>query len=136
MGEGPLPASSRVAHAPECHGESDEHYPDCRGHDRLLGYILLDLLGQAGADHAVEALWRRPSLPERRQRNRGLLKCGVVAALIGAGIALAWLAAATSGHQEDADDARVFGVATAALALIAAGLLAMWWRRSGTARHY
>lgn len=101
----------------------------------LLGYIVLDVLGQTATNQAVEALWRRPSLAERRQRNRGLMKCGVGAALLAAVVGFIWLAAATSGHAEDADDARVLGVVTAALALIAAGLLATWWRRSGAAWH-
>lgn len=102
----------------------------------LLGYIVLDVLGQAAANEAAEALWRRPSLVERRQRNRGLMKCGVGTALLAALVGFIWLAAATSGQQEDANDARVLGVVTAALALVAAGLLATWWRRSGAARRY
>lgn len=100
----------------------------------VLAYIALDVLGQTAANEAAEALWRRPSLAERRRRNRGLMKCGVGTALIAALVGLIWLAAATSGYQEDAEDARVLGILTAALALTAAGLLAAWWRRSGTAR--
>jgi hypothetical protein len=99
----------------------------------LLGYIALEVLGQAATDQAVRALWRRPSLAVRRQRQRGLLKCGVGGALLATIVGVIWLAAATSGHQEDADDARALGVATAALAVLAAGLLGTWWHRTGKA---
>lgn len=44
-----------------------------------------------------------------------------------------WLAAATSGHEDDADDARVLSIVPVVLAFVAGGLLAAWWRRSGAA---
>ncbi|MFZ5848174.1 MAG: hypothetical protein ACOYX5_12405 [Actinomycetota bacterium] len=102
----------------------------------LVGYIVLDLLGQAATDQAVEALWRRPSLAVRRRRSRGLMKSGVGTGLLAAVVGLIWLAAATSGHPDDADDARVLGMVTAGLTVLAAALLGTWWRRSGSTRQY
>lgn len=97
----------------------------------LLGSVVADAVGQAATNEAVEALWRRPSLAERRQRHRAVMRCGTGAALLAAVTCLIWAAAATSGHPEDVDDARVLGAVTAVLALLAAGLLGTWWRRSG-----
>jgi len=41
------------------------------------------------------------------------------------------LAAATSGREADAADARIFAMLAAVLTIVAGGILATWWRRSG-----
>lgn len=101
----------------------------------LMGYVVLDAVTQGVTNETAEALWRRPALAERRKRHRALMKSGVGAGLLAGVTGFIWLAAATSGHPEDADDARVLSVLTAALAVLAAGMLILWWRRSGSPRH-
>jgi hypothetical protein len=101
----------------------------------LVGYIIVDVLGQAAADEAFDAVSRRPSFAERRKHHRGLMKGGIASILLAAMSGWIWLAAATSGHSEDADDARVLGFVTGALTLPGCALLAAWWRRSGAPKH-
>lgn len=101
----------------------------------LLGYVLLDVLGQTAVGAAGEAMSRRPSFAVRRRRNRRLMMSGVWAVLLAATSGWLWLAAATSGSEDTADDARLLGLVTLVLVLAGCGLLAAWWRRSGAPRH-
>lgn len=102
----------------------------------LLGYVVLDVVGQLAVDEAADALGRRPSFAARRRRNRGLMKAGLATVLLGATAGWMWLAAATSGYADTADDARVLGQVTAVLTVAGCVLLAVWWRRSGAPRHH
>jgi len=98
-----------------------------------LGYLVVQVIGDLAADEAKEALFRRPTLAVRRSRHRVLMKSGSVCAALSFLAALLWLAAATNGWDDDADDARVFATLAGVFALAAGGLLTAWWRRAGTA---
>jgi hypothetical protein len=47
-----------------------------------------------------------------------------------------WLAAATSGYEEDTDNACTLGIVTVVFAVMGCALLAAWWRRPGAYRDY
>lgn len=96
-----------------------------------VGYLVFQTVVFAAVDETKEAVFRRPSFAVRRSRHRGLMMTGYVSAVLAFMAALFWLAAATSGREADAADARVFATLAAVLALTAAGLLTTWWRRAG-----
>ena len=89
------------------------------------------VVADIAADEAKEAVFRRTSFAVRRSRHRALMKTGYVCAVLSFLAAFFWLAAATSGREDDARDARTFAMLAAVLALAASGLLTAWWRRSG-----
>jgi hypothetical protein len=96
-----------------------------------VGYLVFQVVADIAAEEAKEAVFRRPSFAVRRSRHRVLMKTGYVGAALAALAAVFSLAAATSGREADAADARIFAVLAAALAVAAGGLLTTWWRRSG-----
>jgi threonine/homoserine/homoserine lactone efflux protein len=91
-----------------------------------VGYLVLEAFGNIASDEAKEAILRRPSFATRRSRHRVLMKTGYVCAVLAFLAAVFWLAAFTSGREEDAGDARTFAVVAAVLAFVAAGLLTTW----------
>ncbi|HYO18146.1 MAG TPA: hypothetical protein VES02_05715 [Dermatophilaceae bacterium] len=95
-----------------------------------VGYLVLQVVGDLAAEEAKEAVFRRPSFAVRRSRHRALMKTGYVCAVLGFLAAFFCLAAATSGREADAADARIFAMLAAVLTLAAGGLLTTWWRRS------
>lgn len=99
----------------------------------LAGAVALDVLGQTVLGDSGERVLRRPALAERRGRHRTLLAVGLVCAGLAGTAGLLWLAAATSG-ADLARDVAVLGTATAALTVLACGLLGLWWHRSGPPR--
>lgn len=96
-----------------------------------LGYVVLQVVGEVVVDQAKEAAFRRPSLAIRRQRYRGLLKVGVLFAVLALGTAILWLAVITNDFEDDARDARMFLSLTAIFSVSSLVLLAAWWRRAG-----
>lgn len=100
-----------------------------------LGYVVLQVVGEVVADEAKEAAFRRPSLAFRRQRYRGLMKVGVLFAVLAFGSAVLWLAVITNDFEDDARDARMFLLLTAIFGASSLVLLAAWWRRAGRPPH-
>lgn len=96
-----------------------------------VGYLVLQVVGDVAADEAKEAVFRRASFAFRRSRHRTLMKTGFICAVLAFLAAFFWLAAVTSGREDDAGDARIYSILAAALALGAGGLLTTWWRRAG-----
>ena len=96
-----------------------------------VGCLVFQVVADIAADEAKEAVFRRTSFAVRRSRHRALMKTGYVCAVLAFLAAFFWLAAATSGREADAGDARIFAMLAAVLALAAGGLLMTWWRRSG-----
>jgi hypothetical protein len=96
-----------------------------------VGYLVLHVVGDFAADEAKEAVFRRASFAARRSRHRGLMKTGFVCAVLAFLAAFLWLAAVTSGREDDAGDARMFATLAAVFGLAAGGLLTTWWRRAG-----
>jgi apolipoprotein N-acyltransferase len=101
-----------------------------------VGYLVFLVVADIATDEAKEAVFRRASFAVRRSRHRALMKTGYVFAVLAFLAAFFWLAAATSGREADAGDARMFGMLAAGLALAASGLLATWWRRAGLPQTY
>jgi hypothetical protein len=75
----------------------------------------------------------RPAVTRRLPSHRNLLKGGVVTTIGGATALFFSLAAGTSGHAQDQDDALVFAVAGLLPVAVAAGLFVVWWQRAGEA---
>ena len=96
-----------------------------------VGYLVFQVVTEITTDEAKEAVFRRASFAVRRSRHRALMMTGYVCAVLALMAAVFWLAAATSGREADAGDARIFAMLAAVLALAAGGLLATWWRRAG-----
>lgn len=100
-----------------------------------LGWLVLHVVSDLTANEAKEAVLRRPSFAVRRSRHRGLMKSGYACAVLAFLAGFLGLAAATSGFEDDATDARLFTALAVGLAVLAVGLLATWWRRSGRPFH-
>lgn len=100
-----------------------------------LGYVLLHVLAEVAADEAKEAVFRRPSLAMRRRRHRGLMKSGVLCAVLAFVSTLLWLAVITNDFQDDATDARMFLSLATVFGVTAVCLLGVWWRRAGKPVH-
>ena len=96
-----------------------------------IGYLMLHVIGDRVAAKAKEAVFRRASFAARRLRHRALMKTGLFCAALAFLPAVLWLAAATSGREEDAGDARMFAILTTVFVFAAGGLLTTWWRRAG-----
>jgi hypothetical protein len=96
-----------------------------------VGYLVFLVVADSATEEVKEAIFRRASFAVRRSRHRALMKTGYVCAGLAFLAALFWLAAATSGREAEAGDARIFAMLAAVLALAAGGLLTTWWRRAG-----
>jgi hypothetical protein len=96
-----------------------------------VGYLVFHVVADIATEEAKEAIFRRPSFAVRRSRHRALMKTGYVCAVLAFLAAFFSLAAATSGREADAADARIFAMLAAVLMIAAGGLLTTWWRRSG-----
>jgi hypothetical protein len=97
----------------------------------FVGYVAVLLVAEWARDEAIEAMFKRPSFAVRRQRHRPLRAAGNISGVLALTAALVCAAAATSGHPEDANDARLLGAIAGVLALAALVLWAEWWRRAG-----
>ena len=96
-----------------------------------LGWIVVQLIGEAAAETATDSVFRRPSFALRRQRHRGLMKTGALCGGLALCSAFMWLVVVTNDFEDDAADARFFLVLTAGFALGAVLLLTAWWRKAG-----
>lgn len=98
--------------------------------------IVANVLGEGTLNAAAEAVFRRPDFARRRGLNRGLLKSGYLCLALAPLPGLMWMAAATSGHPSDADDAGLFGAVSAVLVAAGFVLLVFWWRLADRRRHH
>jgi protein-S-isoprenylcysteine O-methyltransferase Ste14 len=97
----------------------------------FVGYVAVLLVAEWARDEAIEAVFKRPSLAVRRQRYRAFRMTGNICGVLALVASLVCVAAATSGHPEDADDARLLGATAIILALTTVVMWAEWWRRAG-----
>ena len=93
-----------------------------------LGWLVADVVGQAMAEGAQDAAFRRPSLAMRRGRHRGLMRTGYLCGVLAFGSLFMWLAVVTDGFEDDAADARMFLALGVVCGLGAVAFLTAWWR--------
>jgi hypothetical protein len=99
-------------------------------------WLLAELAGEAVADEAREAVFRRPGFRERRDRSRGWLFSGVVSLALSGMAGLFAAAALTSGDPDLEDQGVVFAAVGGVLIVGGVVLLVVWWRLAGRPRHF
>jgi hypothetical protein len=99
-------------------------------------WFVAELAGEAAADEASKAVFRRSGFRERRERSRGWLFAGVVSLALAGMAGLFAVAALTSGEPDLEEDGGVFVAVAGALVVAGVVLLVMWWRLAGRPRHF
>ncbi len=97
----------------------------------LAGQVIGSLVGVALVMFARHQFRTRPALVRRREAHRNLLGGGTLLLFIGATACFVGIAAATSGHPADQDDAVVLLGLGLALGAAGTALLVCWWVLAG-----
>lgn len=101
----------------------------------LGAHVVFDFFFDVTFDATKEAVFRRPSFAQRRERSRGLLRSGCLSGVLALATGFLGIAVLTNGFDDEATARTIFAVAVG-LAVLSSVLLSVWWRRAGRPRHY